>query len=268
MALGRAPGKTGGGVGSILPITLSGTFVGVNQPTPDADINIGTNITAMGFARAVTVGIPNSPLANAGFACGETGGGVGMLMFWSSTGVQAADIQTIGKNRALRLQASSLELQSWLGNANVLIGSASDDDAKLLIARGTATQTSGDAKALSITGSFSPASGTAKYEGIKVLYSIAQAGGANGAITGLLVNGTETTLVGTHTLCDFQVGGTSKFKVDNSGLESFGLAKIALGGGSAPTFGTIGGSGPAVAAQNSWVKTIRNGVTLYLPAWA
>jgi len=41
----------------------------------------------------------------------------------------------------------------------------------------------------------------------------------------------------------------------------------ALGGGAAPTVGTIGGSGPAAAAQKGWIKVTLNGTTAYLPYW-
>lgn len=48
----------------------------------------------------------------------------------------------------------------------------------------------------------------------------------------------------------------------------WGRALIALGGGAAPTFGTIGGSGPATAAQNTWMKVIdSSGAAFYVPAW-
>lgn len=41
----------------------------------------------------------------------------------------------------------------------------------------------------------------------------------------------------------------------------------ALGGGSGATLGTIGGSGPATAAQNSWMEYVVNGVTYWIPVW-
>lgn len=44
-------------------------------------------------------------------------------------------------------------------------------------------------------------------------------------------------------------------------------AVTALGGGAAPTVGTIGGSGPATAAQNSWLKILINGTASFLPVW-
>lgn len=40
-----------------------------------------------------------------------------------------------------------------------------------------------------------------------------------------------------------------------------------LGGGAVPTFGTIGGTGPATAAQNSWLKIQINGTYSWIPIW-
>jgi hypothetical protein len=47
-----------------------------------------------------------------------------------------------------------------------------------------------------------------------------------------------------------------------------GRALTALGGGSAPTLGTIGGSGPGTAAQNTWLRLIdASGAAFYVPVW-
>ncbi len=46
------------------------------------------------------------------------------------------------------------------------------------------------------------------------------------------------------------------------------LPTTALGGGSAPTLGTIGGSGPQTAGQNGWVKLLdQNGAAYWVPTW-
>ena len=43
---------------------------------------------------------------------------------------------------------------------------------------------------------------------------------------------------------------------------------VALGGGAAPTFGTIGGAGPVTAAQNTWMRIIDSaGASFWVPAW-
>jgi hypothetical protein len=45
-------------------------------------------------------------------------------------------------------------------------------------------------------------------------------------------------------------------------------ALVALGGGAAPTLGTIGGAGPATAAQNSWIQLKDStGVSVWVPCW-
>lgn len=42
---------------------------------------------------------------------------------------------------------------------------------------------------------------------------------------------------------------------------------VALGGGAAPTLGTIGGSGPATAAQNQWLEVTIDGIRNWVPCW-
>ena len=42
---------------------------------------------------------------------------------------------------------------------------------------------------------------------------------------------------------------------------------IALGGGAAPTLGTIGGSGPTGAAQARWLRVNIDGATSFIPVW-
>lgn len=64
-----------------------------------------------------------------------------------------------------------------------------------------------------------------------------------------------------------QVAGGDVMTFITGGLINFALAPIALGGGAAPTFGTIGGSGPATAAQNSWMKIRIGGIDTFIPVW-
>ena len=48
----------------------------------------------------------------------------------------------------------------------------------------------------------------------------------------------------------------------------WGKALVALGGGSAATLGTAGGSGPVTATQNTWMQVVDSaGATFWLPAW-
>lgn len=45
-------------------------------------------------------------------------------------------------------------------------------------------------------------------------------------------------------------------------------AAVALGGGAAPTLGTIGGSGPAASAQNEWLEIHTQNGKRFVPVWA
>jgi hypothetical protein len=48
----------------------------------------------------------------------------------------------------------------------------------------------------------------------------------------------------------------------------WGRALVALGGGAAPTLGTIGGTGPTAAAQNAWLRVKNSaGAPVWLPVW-
>lgn len=48
----------------------------------------------------------------------------------------------------------------------------------------------------------------------------------------------------------------------------WGMANVALGGGAAPAFGTIGGAGPAAAAQRGWMRFIEtDGTASFVPTW-
>lgn len=67
--------------------------------------------------------------------------------------------------------------------------------------------------------------------------------------------------VGTDTNIDFQIAPKG------SGVLYLSYAATALGGGAAPTLGTIGGSGPATAAQSSWLAVKINGTASFLPVW-
>jgi hypothetical protein len=65
--------------------------------------------------------------------------------------------------------------------------------------------------------SASGAGNAAPLRGLEVLYNVAQSNGANGVVTGILVNATETAVLGAHNLLDLQNGGASKFKVNSGG---------------------------------------------------
>lgn len=66
-----------------------------------------------------------------------------------------------------------------------------------------------------------------------------------------------------------QIDASNRVNIAPDGNEIlWGQALVALGGGAAPTFGTIGGSGPAAAAQNSWMRVVdTGGAAFWVPVW-
>lgn len=72
-------------------------------------------------------------------------------------------------------------------------------------------------------------------------------------VSGAPSAGTNMTLTNTYS-----AWFGSSIRIDNT---------IALGGGAAPTLGTIGGSGPATAAQNSWIQFDDATGKKWVPAW-
>lgn len=74
-------------------------------------------------------------------------------------------------------------------------------------------------------------------------------------------NGTDATLDTAASSGKLILGG-------NATDIQWGKALVSLGGGAAPTLGTIGGSGPASAAQNSWMQVKDSaGNSFWVPAW-
>lgn len=65
----------------------------------------------------------------------------------------------------------------------------------------------------------------------------------------------------------FGFNASNQYEFGNADVK-YGLALVAMGGGAAPTLGTIGGSGPTVAGQNTWKREIDStGATYWIPVW-
>jgi hypothetical protein len=79
-----------------------------------------------------------------------------------------------------------------------------------------------------------------------------------------------TTAGGDHKIVsEAQTGTVRNILIDPGTADiKWGKALVALGGGAAPTLGTIGGSGPATAAQNAWLRALDStGATIWIPIW-
>jgi len=113
------------------------------------------------------------------------------------------------------------------------------------------------------------------------VFSTAVKIGTNPAATGALrvannqfANGRDSTntvdyaLIGINGSNQVAVGDAAVRHIINGSDIQWGKALVALGGGAAPTLGTIGGSGPATAAQNTWMRVLDStGAAFWVPAW-
>jgi hypothetical protein len=100
-------------------------------------------------------------------------------------------------------------------------------------------------------GTYNYSSGTNTGKFISSTYTINTTGGTN-TITGFFLNATETSLTGTtHNLMDLQVGGVSRFKVNNSGFLTTSSAIIVNGYISLPSSASISFSGQSQIFNSS-----------------
>lgn len=80
------------------------------------------------------------------------------------------------------------------------------------------TTTSGETGGIRYIDSFTAAAGSANYRPLSLTYTINNSGAQTGTATGIYLNATESALNSmTHNLMDLQVGGVSRFRIDNSG---------------------------------------------------
>jgi len=69
-----------------------------------------------------------------------------------------------------------------------------------------------------MSGSFAAGAGSANFRPLAIAYTINNSGAQTGTATGIFLNATETALNGMgHNLIDLQVGGSSRFRVNNVG---------------------------------------------------
>ncbi|HET7379797.1 MAG TPA: hypothetical protein VFJ24_07140 [Gaiellales bacterium] len=67
----------------------------------------------------------------------------------------------------------------------------------------------------------------------------------------------------------YETGGAATLGLQllSTGVLDYRLARVANGGGSTPTLGTIGGSGPTAAAQAGWMQLQIAGTNHWVPVW-
>src|SRR5215471_712884 len=129
----------------------------------------------------------------------------------------AAASLTLAQAYASGLASSDSTLTLDATRGGVVMTSAGLTGVSPLTLNHTLAPAAGAEKTLVVAGTFAPTGGNATYNPVAVSYTVNQTGGASGAVTGLVVNATETAVVGTHLLMDLQVGGASKVTVSNAG---------------------------------------------------
>ena len=117
-------------------------------------------------------------------------------------------------------------------------------------------------KNIAATTGFARASGTGTWIGARLDYTINNTGTYSGTVTGFYLNATETSITGTtHNLLNLLIGGSSRFRVGNSGKITFDSTITAGGTTGNQTInkpsGTvnIAAAGTTVTVTNSLVTT-------------
>jgi hypothetical protein len=129
-------------------------------------------------------------------------------------------------------------------------------------ATGESTHFDMGGKNIAATTGFARASGTGTWIGARLDYTINNTGTYSGTVTGFYINATETSITGTtHNLLNLLVGGSSRFRVNNSGKITFDSTITAGGTTGNQTInkpsGTvnIAAAGTTVTVTNSLVST-------------
>lgn len=185
--------------------------------------------TADGYIHLPSGGTSNQILKNSGAAGTGSWGTVtenaGALAAVTTVGM-SGDL-TMSSNTAGITQSGTTSLTISSTSGVLLLkgtGAAVANDMLAVSALNAFTGASGNQDLMSFTSNFAPTSGTATFQTLRILPTINQTGGANGTVTDILVNRTETALVGTNNFLDFQVATSSKFKVSSSGAVTISAA--------------------------------------------
>lgn len=294
--MSRIPARPGGSAATTIPLVLDGT----GQPTI-VPLLIKNGRNSSGYELQITGTAPSGYILRdaGGVLRGELG--IAAVNGDWATGVQANDIVLISETHSVRVRgAVAVHLSSPSNPFNLTtsgyvrlddsVGTQmgfnasnvkADTNNVAYTVGGTGTGShifahnfvkvaaAGNMAGMQLaTFSVAPASGNATIRALDLAMTVNQTGGANGAVTGIYLAVTETAVGGTHDLIHLKAGAagaTTIFKVDNTGKPTFGLGSIALGGGAGATLGTIGGSGPAAAAQNKWGKINFGGTDYFVP---
>jgi hypothetical protein len=152
-------------------------------------------------------------------------------------------IQTNGSVSNIYMASSTIYYATWSSGAGFSYN---------LTPVNSLNPTSGNHGIYSQSGTFAAGAGSANFRPLNLAYTINNAGAQTGTATGIYLNATETALNGmTHNLMDLQVGGVSRFKVDNTGFLTTSSAIIVNGYISLPSNASISFSGQSQIFNSS-----------------
>jgi fibronectin-binding autotransporter adhesin len=202
-------------------LTTTGN-VGIGTTAPNANALLQLYSTTKGFLPPLLSTANETSMGTSlptGLVVYNTDSGHNELENWNGTSWQA-----VGSTAAPAAGGSTTQLQ--YNNAGALGGTAGltwdgTNDALTL-----ATIANPASSALTITGG--ALTGTTSYPALNITQMWNNAGGN---FTGILENVTNMTSVGTSRLIDLQVGGTTKFNVDESGNATAAGKVVAVGAG-------------------------------------
>ncbi len=218
----------------------------------------GITVSGAGYFGATgvssTEALRVTPLAaaNVGMVLRGLSGQTGDLTQWQTnvgtivTGVSNAGALYVGRSGVI-----STEIASFTPGAASLIA---------VIIRGLASQT-GDLLDIQTSG----ASNIFQFTALASMVNGLQFNPANtGGSPSVIAIGSDPNIT---VLLDSK--GTGFVRLLSAGADiQWGKPLVALGGGLAPTLGTIGGTGPATAAQNSWMRGVDStGAAFWVPVW-
>lgn len=190
-----------------------------------------------------------------------------MIQSQGGGGGTASGMQVVAANPAIMLGASgqAVDTKYWdfFINGTVLTGRITNDANSVGANWLTVTRTT------TVIGNISFFGGTVAGEQLRLVpvssavNRIEMSGGATASSCIIAVEGEANVGLGVRGK------GSGTLTLGNgTGDIQWNKALVALGGGAAPTFGTVGGSGPATAAQNTWMRIVDStGATFWVPAW-
>jgi hypothetical protein len=210
-----------GGTSSAYPsIKRNGTAIDFRLADDSGFTNISANNANLGSAttgsRLSVRGDGTNSIARFENPFGTISFGINSLGDTFNFGSGGNVMYVVNQNGSSTINGKAL---AWYANIDTSAGfcfSFNDNN--------TQSYTTGTGGMLAIANAiFSPGSGSANFRPTSIQYTINASGAQTGTATGIFLNATETALNGlTHNLMDLQVGGSSKFNVNNVGAISIG----------------------------------------------